>query len=77
MRKPALFTEGMGADMESGSQVTINHDTVLVIDGKKVFPIGFTMPPPPDGKAPNGRNGIEELRHAGATFLRTGVMARP
>ncbi len=77
MRKPALFTEGMGADMESGSRVTINHDTVLVIDGTKVFPIGFTMPPPPDGKAPNGRNGIEELRRAGATFLRTGVMARP
>ena len=50
---------------------------MLVIDGQKVFPIGFTMPPPPDARAPNGRNAIEELRAAGATFLRTGVMGGP
>ncbi|MGI8601619.1 MAG: hypothetical protein ACR2OZ_01335 [Verrucomicrobiales bacterium] len=56
------------------SKVTIDHDGLLVIGGKKVFPIGFTMPPPPDGKTPAGRNGIEELHDAGATFLRTGVM---
>jgi hypothetical protein len=52
----------------------INEDMVFVIDGKKVFPIGFTMPPPPDGKTPTGKNGIDELHDAGATFLRTGVM---
>jgi len=57
--------------------VTLNADGVLLIDGKKVFPIGFTMPPPPDAKAPNGKNGIEELHEAGATFLRTGVMGGP
>jgi len=61
----------------SASQVTIDSGQVLVIDGKKVFPIGFTMPPPPDGKAPNGKNAIEELHDAGATFLRTGVMGGP
>src|SRR4051794_28608109 len=54
--------------------VTINADKVLVIAEKKVFPIGFTMPPPPDGKAPRGKNGLEELHDAGANFLRTGVM---
>ncbi len=59
---------------ERGSVVTINADQVLVIDGRKVFPIGFTMPPLPGAKAPNGKGGIEELRSAGATFLRTGVM---
>jgi hypothetical protein len=53
----------------------INEDMVFVIDGKKVFPIGFTMPPPPEGKTPGGKNGIDELHDAGATFLRTGVMA--
>jgi hypothetical protein len=58
------------------NQVTINSDMVLVIDGKKVFPIGFTMPPPPDSTAPNGKNGIAELSDAGATFLRTGVMGK-
>src|SRR5262245_47483504 len=52
------------------SHVTINADGALVIDGRKVFPIGFTMPPPPDGKAPDGRNGIQALHDAGATFLR-------
>src|SRR2546423_2058589 len=57
------------------AKCTINEDMVFVIDGKKVFPIGFTMPPPPEGKTPAGKNGIDELHDAGATLLRTGVMA--
>ncbi len=65
------------AAAQTGSHVTLNTDGVLVIDGQKVFPIGFTLPPPPDSKAPNGKNGIEELRDAGANFLRTGVMGQP
>lgn len=73
-----LATSGVSVDVAGtpshrGSHVTINRDMALVIDGKPVFPIGFTMPPPPEGKAPNGRNGIEELADAGATFLRTGA----
>jgi hypothetical protein len=54
------------------AKITINSDHVLLIDGRKVFPIGFTLPPAPDAKAPNGKNGIEELRSAGALFFRTG-----
>ncbi len=65
------FAGGLGS--YAGSRATISSDQVLVIDGQKVFPIGFTMPPPPDGKTPEGRNGIEELASAGATFLRTGA----
>src|SRR5262249_33704141 len=42
------------AGRQRGSHVTIDRDLALVIDGKKVFPIGFTMPPPPDGKTPEG-----------------------
>src|SRR6266480_2869702 len=57
------------------ARTVINEETVFIIDGKKVFPIGFTMPPPPDGKTPSGKNAIDELHDAGATFLRTGVMA--
>src|SRR5438128_500355 len=56
----------------TGNKVTINSDLVLVVNGEKVFPIGFTMPPPPDGKTPEGKNAIQELGEAGATFLRTG-----
>jgi len=55
------------------STVTINPDLVLVINGREVFPIGFTTPPPPGGKTPEGKNGIGELAAAGATFLRTGA----
>jgi hypothetical protein len=57
----------------AASRATINSDLVLVIDGRKVFPIGFTMPPPPDGATPAGKNAIQELADAGATFLRTGA----
>jgi hypothetical protein len=55
-----------------GSKVTINSDLVLEVNGKKTFPIGFTMPPAPDAKAPGGRPAFEEWRDAGATFFRTG-----
>jgi hypothetical protein len=34
------------------------------------------MPPPPDGRTLEGKHAIQELSDAGATLLRTGVMAR-
>src|SRR5881398_1589850 len=54
------------------SKVTIDKDKVLECNGKKLFPIGFTMPPPPDGKTPDGKHAYDELRSAGAWFFRTG-----
>ena len=54
------------------AEVIINADNVLEVNGQKVFHVGFDLPPPPGAKAYNGRNGIEELREAGATFLQTG-----
>jgi hypothetical protein len=57
----------------AASHVTIDSNLVLNIDGRKVFPIGLSPPPPPDGKTPEGKNGIEELAHAGANFMRTGA----
>jgi hypothetical protein len=56
----------------AGNKVTINQDKVLEINGKRVFPIGFTMAPPPGSKAPNGNDGLKELHDAGGSFLRTG-----
>jgi hypothetical protein len=56
-----------------GAKVAINADQVLEIDGTKTFLIALLMPPPPDGKTPDGRGGIEELASAGATFIRTGI----
>jgi hypothetical protein len=62
-----------GAVHAAPSRTAIDENLVLVIDGRKVFPIGFTLPPPPDGVTPEGKNGIEELAAAGATFMRTGA----
>lgn len=54
--------------------MTINPDGVLLINGKKVLPIGFSNGPPPDGRTPDGRSAYEEIKDAGGTFFRTGVM---
>jgi hypothetical protein len=54
------------------SRVVINADQVLEINGKKVFHVGFNMPPLARAEAWNGRNGLAELRDAGATFIQTG-----
>jgi hypothetical protein len=54
------------------SRVTTNPDLVTIINGEPVFPIGFTLAPPPDGKTPEGKDGLQELADSGATFLRTG-----
>lgn len=40
--------------------------------GAKAFPLGLSNPPPLDGKAPNGTDGLKEVAAAGATFIRTG-----
>jgi hypothetical protein len=58
------------------SRVTIDSDTILSIDGRKVFPIGFTMAPPPGAKSPRGVEGLRELREAGALMLRSGPMGK-
>lgn len=58
---------------QTGNQVTINSDNILVINGRNVFPIGLTLGPPPDAKTPTGKNGLQELADAGATFIRTGA----
>jgi hypothetical protein len=69
---PLLAVWLLAASSCLATKMTYGPDLVFQIDGKKVFPIGFTSPPPPDGKTPTGKNGIQELADAGATFMRTG-----
>ena len=69
----ALLLWPVVSSAQNGNKVTINDDAVLVINGEKIFPIMFTMPPPVDGKAPNGKNALEELKDAGGNFIRTGA----
>jgi hypothetical protein len=59
-------------DGASPSRVRIDPENVLVVNGRKVFPIGFTLAPPPGAKSPRGVEGLRELREAGALMLRTG-----
>src|SRR3954465_9969287 len=56
------------------TKVVITPEHVLSINGRKLFPIGFTVPPPPDTKTPSGTLALAEFRAAGATFIRTGPM---
>lgn len=60
----------------AATQVKINSDSVLEINGQKVFVVGFSCSPPADGKAPNGKNAFEELADAGATFVRGGPITQ-
>ncbi|MGD0259814.1 MAG: hypothetical protein ABSD29_08295 [Verrucomicrobiota bacterium] len=76
MKTPCLwFTAALSllaALNAQANKAVLNADGVLEIDGQKVFVIGFTAAPPPDGKAPNGRAAFAELADAGATFVRAG-----
>ena len=45
---------------------------VLLVDGRRVFPLVLSNGPPPGRKAPSGRNGLAEVAAAGVNFVRTG-----
>ncbi len=55
---------------QTGSMVTVNADHALVINGRKVFPIGFSPGPPNNGTTPQGKDALQELRDAGALLFR-------
>ena len=55
------------------SVVLVDRTTgVLLVDGKRTFPIVLSNPPPPGAKAPDGGSALAELAAGGAGFLRTG-----
>ena len=56
------------APLTSVTRVTTEPDGRFFVDGKPVFPIGFTQGPPADAKDPNGANGMAVLRREGLTF---------
>jgi hypothetical protein len=45
----------------------------LLIDGRRVFPIGLSEAPPLGGKTPDGKDAWEEVAGAGANFIRSGL----
>jgi hypothetical protein len=55
-------------------RISFDSSGNVVINGtKKIFPIGFTLPPPPTAKTPTGGAAWKELHDAGALFVRSGV----
>src|SRR5690349_11755903 len=77
MRATAIITllVVLAAPQVSAANVEINADGVLLVDGRKVFPIGLTMPPAFDAKGPSGKHAYAELREAGINIIRTGPTA--
>ena len=55
------------------SRVTVNEDGVLVVNGEKILPIGFSNGPPPAGRTPESKHAFAEIKDAGGTFFRTGT----
>src|SRR5437763_1643959 len=66
----AACTLASAAQAQTGSVVTVNADKVLVLNGHKVFPIGFSPGPPTNGKTSTGTDAMQELRDAGALLVR-------
>jgi hypothetical protein len=52
-------------------KVTVDANGVLAIDGRKIFPIGLSEPPP-IGATYLGNPALRELARNGVTFVRTG-----
>ncbi len=53
--------------------VTIDPSGVIRINGRPVFPIGFTKAPPAGGKTPSGKSAYAELAANGTVFHRAGL----
>src|SRR5436190_10370981 len=58
------------APAQTGSVVTINADKVMVLNGRKVFPITLSPGPANNARTPLGDDALEEFSHAGALFFR-------
>jgi hypothetical protein len=54
------------------AKITLDDSGVLVVDGKKVFPLALTVVPGPDAKAPSGKQAYAEFADAGVMFMRSG-----
>jgi hypothetical protein len=54
------------------AKITLDENGVLVVDGKKHFPLTLTVVPGPDAKSPTGKPAYAEFADAGIMFMRSG-----
>jgi hypothetical protein len=69
--KILLICVALCASAIAGTKVTFDENHVMEIDRKKLFIISFSMAPPVDGKTPDGKPALAELRAGGGNFIRT------
>jgi hypothetical protein len=55
---------------QTGSVVTVDSNNVLVVNGRKVFSIGFSPGPPNNSVTPWGKDAMQEFSDAGALLFR-------
>src|SRR5687767_5337334 len=55
---------------QSASVVIIDSNKVMILNGRKVFPITFSPGPPTYSKTPGGDDALKELRDGGALIIR-------
>ncbi len=63
------------APLTKSAKITLDEAGVLVVDGKKVFPITLTVVPGPDAKAPDGKQAYAQFADDGVMFMRSGKPA--
>src|SRR4051812_19855805 len=61
---------GGSAIAQTGSIVTLESNKVFVVNGRKVFPIGFFSGPAIGAHTPEGRDAMQEYRDAGALLFK-------
>jgi hypothetical protein len=66
---------GIGA-AATPARITIGSGQIILLDGKPVFPIGFTKAPAPDAKTPSGVSAYKELKSNGTVFHLAGPQPR-
>jgi hypothetical protein len=60
-------------DTTAVTHVGFDTNMIINVNGRKVFPIGLTLPPPPTALSPTGTPAWQELKNAGVLFVRSGV----
>src|SRR3954467_6785038 len=58
------------ARSHAGNKIAFDENGVLEINGKKMFVISVAVPPPPDGKTPEGKEAFAELKDGGCNYMR-------
>jgi hypothetical protein len=67
----------VGASDAVAATTTYDANGTILIDGRKVFPIGLALPPPLGATTPSGVDGLNEVTDAGVTMLRAGPFGAP